>query len=993
MSLQKLSLFGAVAGAALAAAVAGPVYAADAAAAAAPAAPSSGPTAVGELVVTASKREESINTVGLAITAASGDNLQKLGITNTEDLQKIVPGFQATPNYYGTNVFTIRGVGFQDTSLAGSPTVAVYLDEAPLPYSSLTNGATLDLQRVEVLKGPQGTLFGENATGGAINYIANKPTDHFEAGINASYGRFNDADVSGYINGPITDTLDARLALRINQSGAWQEGYADNAGQSIGGKDFVNGRLSLLWKPTSRFKALLTISGWHDEGYNQMGQLFGIAELSPLAPLSPYIKNYPLAPNNDQAASWNKCVNVSPFDPIAGQAAGTQYATIPNPGPNAVPNGPLESMGPGSVAQAGGQPTDCVAPRKNNTFFNPTLRLDYDLGGDLVATSITQVQKFNRTAAIDGSGMAIQDYQSYQRGKISDVYEEARLAGKFKGKGNWIIGANYEYDHTWDSFLQTYNGSSADPTMFLNPNFLNGALCAGVPASAYATVGSPLYGLSFCPTGPAGSNIGANAVNTSGKTQTFYDAATGTPYVVPAGALLPVLYGNNAVVLGPTRPTDLQTTNTYSVYGNFEYPILDSVNLKGGVRFTEEDKTGGVCGDDGGDGTWAQVAYQLQYFYGPPSSSPAASPPGTCASTGPGPTYNSPAGGGLIFSKLDQNNISWHVGLDWKPFTGTLLYANISQGYKGGSYPTVALASDVQTKPVSQEGLLSYEVGFKSTLLDRQLQANGSFFYYDYSDKQILGAVADPVYGSLPALVNVPKSHVIGFEFSGAYQPEWFKGLVITPSVSYQYSKVDRSNKNTCAPPPAQDPTLASSMNNPDVINCKAGDFYGYDAFGEYADFTGEHFPSAPEFQAHLDAEYDWKIHNDFNAFAGVSVSYTSGTTTFFVNNTPIPAYNNIGVNGPDTSFGGYETCSGAASATPVGPCPTNHPNNPLAVPAYTLIDLRLGISKDNWTFQLWGRNVANTYYWTGAYHVNDVLLRYTGMPATWGATFNIKFR
>src|SRR5581483_1709575 len=110
-------------------------------------------------------------------------------------LQKIVPGFQATPTYYGTYVFTIRGVGFQDTSLAGSPTVSVYTDEAPLPFSALTSGATLDLERVEVLKGPQGTLFGENATGGAINYIARKPTDTFTAGVDASWGRFDDTDV------------------------------------------------------------------------------------------------------------------------------------------------------------------------------------------------------------------------------------------------------------------------------------------------------------------------------------------------------------------------------------------------------------------------------------------------------------------------------------------------------------------------------------------------------------------------------------------------------------------------------------------------------------------------------------------------------------------------------------------------------------------------------------------------------------------------------
>ena len=976
MTNRKFSLLSASAAIALCGLGATPVLAADA--------PSAAPAqAIGfsEVIVTAQKREQNINAVGMSIQAASGDKLQKLGITDTESLQKIVPGFLFTPTYYGTNVFTIRGVGFQDTSLAGSPTVSVYLDEAPLPFSALTNGATLDVQRVEVLKGPQGTLFGNNATGGAINYVANKPTDHFDAGVNASYGRFNDADISGYLNGPISNTLDGRIAMRFNQSGAWQNGYGPNSGQTIGGKNFLNGRVSLLWKPTSKFKALFTVNGWLDRGYTQMGQLFGIAELSPLAPLSPTIANYPLAPHNDQAAGWNQCVNVSPFDPIAGQANGTQYATIPNPGPNAMPTGPLESMGPGSVVQAGGQPTDCTAPKKHNTYLASTLRLDYEITPDTVLTSLTEFQKFNRTAAIDGGGMQVQDYQSLQRGKITSVYEELRLAGKFNGKGSWIVGGNFEYDHSWDSFLQSYNGSSADPTMFLNPNYLGGYFC------------SPTATLSFCPNGPAGSHIGANAINTTGTTLTIPSLGGGPANVVPPGGILPVGFGNNAIVLGPTRPEDNQITYTYAVFGDLEYPLTQDVILQGGVRFTQENKRGGVCGNDGGDGTWAEVAYSLQAFYHPPSTSYAASPPGTCASTGAAPTYNSPPGGALIYSNLNQNNISWRAGLTYKGIKDTLLYANISQGYKGGSYPTVALASIVQTKPVVQEGLLAYEVGFKAGLLDKQLQLNGAVFYYDYTDKQILGAVADVVYGALPSLVNVPKSHVEGFEFSGAYNPEWIRGLALNASVSYQKSKVDTSSRNACVPPPVQDPAVGSSASNPGLIHCVAGHFYGFDAFGQYADYTGQSFPSAPRVQAHFDVEYDWKIQDSMTAFIGGSVAYTSATATFFTNPSPIPAYTNIGANGPDASFGGYVTCSGASSATPVGPCPTNHPNDPLTVPAYTLLDLRLGVTKDNWTFQVWGRNVTNKWYWTSSVHVNDALLRYTGMPATYGMTFNYKFR
>src|SRR6202012_2127828 len=149
-------------------------------------------TAGGEGIVTAHKRQENSQNVGASIVAASGEKLTQMGITDTASLQKIGPGFNVTPNYYGTSVFTIRGVGFQDTSLASSPTVTVYADEAPLPFSILTAGTTLDLQRVEVLKGPQGTLFGNNATGGAIKYIANKPTDTFQAGADFTYGTSHD---------------------------------------------------------------------------------------------------------------------------------------------------------------------------------------------------------------------------------------------------------------------------------------------------------------------------------------------------------------------------------------------------------------------------------------------------------------------------------------------------------------------------------------------------------------------------------------------------------------------------------------------------------------------------------------------------------------------------------------------------------------------------------------------------------------------------------
>jgi outer membrane receptor protein involved in Fe transport len=909
MTHRKAALFSAAAMLAMFAAQSGMAIAAEAAAAPA------GAASVSEVIVTAQKRQENIQNVGMSIQAASGDRLTKLGVTDTASLQKIVPGFLFTPTYYGTLVYTIRGVGFQDTSLAGSPTVSVYLDEAPLPFAALTNGASLDLQRVEVLKGPQGTLFGNNATGGAINYIANKPTDTFQAGGNFSYGRFSDTKFDAYISGPLMEGLDARLAVQTHNSGAWQNGYGPQEGQRIGGADFLNGRISLLWKPNDKFKALLTVNGWQDKSYNQMGQLYGLAELSPIAPLAQSIINYPLAPHTPEAAGWNQCVNVDPFDPIAGQEGGSQWLT---------PAGVLESQGPGSTVQAGGQPTHCTAPRNNNTYYSGSLRMDYDVGSDVVLTSLTEYQKFNRSAGIDGSGMPIQDYQSYQRGKITSVYQELRVSGKWWGKGNWIVGANYEYDHTWDSFLQTYNASTASPTLFAYNSDYFGNLAGGSP------------------------NLPVLATED--------------------GGLL-------AFALGPTKPSNEQTTHTYAIYASGEYPILQNLDLLAGIRFTQENKHGAVCGDDGGDGSWSLIAYNLQKVFlagaGLDTDLAKLSPPGTCATVGfPENNFNSPTGGALIASDLNQNNVSWRVGLNYKLTPNNLLYFNVSKGYKGGSYPTVAMSTWTQAHPVVQEGLLAYEGGFKSTLFDHQLTINGAGFYYDYTDKQILGAIPDVLFGALPALVNVPQSHVIGFELSGVYTPEWLHGLTVTPAVSYQHSNIDSSSRNVCTD--LINATLAASGQS-----CIPGHFYNYDAYSQLADFTNERFPSAPEWQASVDAEYDWKIRNDITAFVGMTVQYTSGTNTFFVNRNPLQPV------GPYNVLG-----------KPADPeAPFYHPNDPNVVPAYTLLDLRAGISKDSWRFQVWGRNVTNAYYWTSASHVNDVLLRYTGMPVTYGFTLSVNYR
>ena len=968
---KKVALFGAAAGIALLA-MQSNAFGAEATVAA-------GPATVTEVIVTANKRQENVQTVGMSIQAATGDKLTKLGITDTASLQKIVPGFVVTPNYYGTSVFTIRGVGFQDTSLASSPTVTVYADEAPLPFSILSSGATLDLQRVEVLKGPQGTLFGNNATGGAINYIANKPTDTFQAGMDVTVGNFATANVQGFVSGPIADGLDARIAIQSNNSGAWQKGYGQMSGQSIGGTDFLNGRVAVQWKPNDRFKALLTVRGWQDKGYNQIGQYAG-TDFDRNQPPAPLEAALPLPPHNDQAAMWNTCVNTSPFDPLAGQNSGTLYYTPYNPDgtlantvaagampgtihngnipitgivPTGAAHGPnVESEGTGSLAQTGGQPTSCTPPRNNNDYFSGTLRLDYDLPMGMTLTSLSEFQRFNRASGVDGSGVPFNTYQSYQRGKIASAYQELRVAGKWWGKGTWIVGGNYEFDSSLDTFLETYNGGTVAPLSLP----LSGLCLAYQPGGYDATSTNNVCTQAESPLLKSGTGPVANPNFNS--------------------TLYPTSYN---YTLGPSQVVDKQLTNTYAVYASGEYPILDNLTLIGGVRYTEEDKKAAICNQDGGDGTAALVFQQIanlteatspvgvlnQQYAGASQTNPG---PGGyisaidaylngagranyvgahgCAITGPAPDFQL-YGNSLPTSRLNEHNISWRAGLNWKVQPNTLLYVLFSQGYKGGAFPTIAETTYAQNAPAKQESLLSYEAGFKGTWFDHQLTLNGAGFYYNYHNKQILGAVDDPVFGPLAELVNVPNSHVIGWELSGVWAPEFLKGLTITPSVAYQYSKVD-----TC--------TTAQSA------DCIGGHYHTASPFAQATDVpgaslidvNGEGYPDAPVWGASVDAEYDWSLPNDIDAFVGANVNFTGSTHTSFVWQHPVPV----------ASY------------------------DPLTVPAYTLLDLRAGIAKGPWRLMVWGHNVTNTYYWTSYDRVADTNVKYTGMPTTFGLTISYRY-
>jgi iron complex outermembrane recepter protein len=210
-----------------------------------------------EVVVTAQKRAQNINDVGIAITAFDSKTIESLGLHQPTDVVAATSNF--TVNTLVTDVpnFTIRGVGVNDYALNQATSVGTYVDGIFMSSPVLLNFQMFDTERVEVLKGPQGTLYGRNTTGGAVLFISKTPTDTFQASTYDEVGNYGYYMVEGAISGPLSDSVSARLAFNDTQSNGYQKSLV--TGKTNGGLDRINVRTIFDWKPVDGLKVRLNL--------------------------------------------------------------------------------------------------------------------------------------------------------------------------------------------------------------------------------------------------------------------------------------------------------------------------------------------------------------------------------------------------------------------------------------------------------------------------------------------------------------------------------------------------------------------------------------------------------------------------------------------------------------------------------------------------------------------------------------------------------------
>jgi iron complex outermembrane receptor protein len=349
-----------------------------------------------EVVVTAQKREQSAQDVGISLTAVSGDLMKNLGVETVNDLSDFVPNLKIQNQFGGDQaVFDIRGVALFSYDTANSAPVATYVDGVVLPYPAMTQGQILDVERVEVLRGPQGTLFGKNTTGGAVSFITKNPGEETEGFIRAEYGDYDFLRLEAAVGGSLTDSFGVRIAaMTIQQNEGFQTDV--NTGQDVGGIDRAAARLTFAWAPTDSFDANLKIRMGRDKSENG-----GLKILAPYAQTfggDPDPANWLVFTPDDHPGHWDTAVGANLFADI--------------------------------------NPFD--VPRKDNNSSGATLTMNWDIG-ETTLTSVTGYDKLERTNQMDWDGTMYPTNDYSFEGEMESLSQEFRLAGA-NDRLTWMLG-------------------------------------------------------------------------------------------------------------------------------------------------------------------------------------------------------------------------------------------------------------------------------------------------------------------------------------------------------------------------------------------------------------------------------------------------------------------------------------------------------------------------------------------------------------------------
>lgn len=393
------------------------VFAADSGVAAA----SAGATAT-EVVITARKREETVQKVPLAVTALGAAALEQKAVASAADLQYHVPSLQENNGAYFLGAepsFVLRGLSTTAPGTNADPSVASYFNEVPLLNTRQMANEFYDLASVQVLRGPQGTLFGKNSDGGAILFTPQRPTHRNEGFVQLEGGNYNQRQLTGAVNAALADNLDVRLSTRLSA----HDGYIKNvSGAKLDTQNFQAGRFQVEYRPTEKLTNDLMVDGYHG---HQNGTALVPTNFSAIA-------NYLYGYSGQTGIPY---FGQNPFTPLMTDP---QYlAMVPIPLATQLAN--QKAWGPRKVSSPITNPITLDV----YTISNIT---SYKLSDDLSLKNVLGYQhqrtKWLLSQANEPTPLLVDDFRDTQ----DQLSDELQLQGRsFANRLDWILGAYYAH--------------------------------------------------------------------------------------------------------------------------------------------------------------------------------------------------------------------------------------------------------------------------------------------------------------------------------------------------------------------------------------------------------------------------------------------------------------------------------------------------------------------------------------------------------------------
>jgi outer membrane receptor protein involved in Fe transport len=719
-----------------------------------------------DIIVTAQRRAESLQNVPIAVSAFSGEALERQQIENASDLQQSLPNVTYTKTNFTSSSFTIRGIGDLCTGFSCDSATGIHVNDMPLTSTRLFETEYFDLERVEVLRGPQGTLYGRNATSGVVNFITARPDlNEFHAGLTAEYGNFNSKKLTGMVNIPIGDFAGFRLAGYWLDRGGYMKNTFDNS--RIDGRNLHAIRASLRIQPTS--STTIDLIGYYFREEDDRSRI--------QKQLCKRDNTGILGCRPDQLA----------FETVNGNA--TLAAILTSREFFRINNAALTNFGLGSLYGADNFFGGVVNPadlRTVRTDFNPTYfakeehlmaRVEQELGEtlDLTVTggwtkqAVDSRTDYNLVAGNSlaaNPGLATFAATAAAPGVLFpggvNPYVQARNALLPNGAGGVVCTSetNLNYTGVFGGFINRCTPGSTD---------YDRSQSHSRQYSIEAHLDSDFEG-------PFNFLVGGIYLDNKFTDSNYYVASFGLDYAAgvlgAATALGQRAAGNTAfpnVFLAPpfyNSEVNLFSLKSYGLFGEVYFDVSDKLRLTGGIRYSNDKKR--------------QIARV-----------PLASFPVPYGTTN---ANLSPFIGNFDADPTVAGNQPYNIGrAGFDEFTGrfvvdynltpdNLVYLSWSRGYKsGGLNPPINPIFNVPAT-FEPEIINAFEIGSKNSFMGGKVRLNLSAFYYDYKGLQLSRIVART------SVNDNTDAEIYGAEAEAVFRPT--RDLLVNLSGSYLHTKI-----------------------------------------------------------------------------------------------------------------------------------------------------------------------------------------------------------